>query len=311
MGIVTSNGTRLPRIPDFYIIGASKCGTTALSEYLRQHPNVCFARTKEPHFFSDDRPVQKVDATLEQYWRRNFSYYDPGKHLAIGEGSGTYYTSEVAIPKILDLNPAARFIYMVRNPVDMVHSWYYDLRFSNSEELSLEDAWGLQSLRARGEKIPKYCPDPFILQYRALASLGSLLERIKGIVPAGQLLVVVLDDFSRDTKRVYEDILAFIGLPSDGRVEFPLVNGTKAPRSLLLSRVAASYPRWLYNGVREFKHLSGLNHVSLNFIARLNNRPATKMPLAPAFRQRLLTEFDLEISLLERHLNRDLSSWRT
>ncbi len=310
MSLTTTSNAEQSRIPDFYVIGASKCGTTALSDYLRRHPNVCFARTKEPHFFAEDRPTQRADLTLEEYWRRNFSYYNPTKHLITGEGSGTYYTSNVAIPRILQLNPSAKFIYMVRNPVDMVHSWYNDLRYSSSEELELEDAWDLQNIRAQGKSIPKFCPDPFILQYRALASLGSRLEFLKGVIPPEQLKVILLDDFSRDTRAVYEGTLKFLNLPSDGRSEFPLVNGSKAPRSLLLSRISASYPRWLYNGVREFKHLTGLNHIQLNVIAKLNSKPAPKTPLSSPFRQRLQTEFEPEIQLLERLLDRDLSHWR-
>ena len=44
----------VPRRPDFFILGAPKCGTTALSEYLRQHPRVFVSRPKEPHYFCAD-----------------------------------------------------------------------------------------------------------------------------------------------------------------------------------------------------------------------------------------------------------------
>jgi hypothetical protein len=298
------------RIPDFFIIGASKCGTTALSEYLRQHPNVCFARTKEPHYFSDDYPLHKMDDNLDQYWRRNFSYFDPARHRAIGEGSGTYYRSEVAIPNILKSNPSAKFIYMVRNPVEMIYSWYYDLRFSHSENVSLEQGWDLQPIRARGLEIPKLCPDPRILEYRKLASLGRRLEVFKQIIPPDQLMVIVFDDFVRDPGKVYEAVLKFIGIPSDGRTDFPVVNSSKIQRSRLVGRFSASIPRWFYNAVREFKHLAGLADVPLNFIARLNAKPAPKQPLSREFKQRLLVEFEPEIRLLELHLGRDLNTWR-
>jgi hypothetical protein len=298
------------RIPDFFIIGASKCGTTALSEYLRQHPNVCFARTKEPHYFSDDFPVQKMDNNLNEYWRRNFSYFDPRKHLVIGEGSGTYYLSEVAIANILRQNPEAKFIYMVRNPVEMIYSWYYDLRFSNSEDVSLEEGWDLQPLRAQGFRIPRQCPEPRILQYRAMASLGSRLAVFKKLIPPDQFMVIVLDDFIRSPKKTYEDTLKFIGIPSDGRERFPIVNRSKVQRSQLLGYISASIPRWFYNAVREFKHLVGLADVPLNVIARLNTKSVTKPPLAEDFRKRLVSEFAPEVRLLEQYLGRDLSEWR-
>jgi hypothetical protein len=252
-----------------------------------------------------------MDDNLEQYWRRNFSYFDPAKHLVIGEGSGTYYISDIAIPKILDSNPSAKFIYMVRNPVEVAYAWYYDLRFCNSEDVDFEQSWDLQSVRAQGLRVPKLCPDPRILQYRKLAALGSRLELLKRIIPQGQLMVILFDDFARNPKDVYDSVLNFIGIPSDGRTSFPVVNKAKVARSRLLSTISASLPRWLYNAVRESKHWLGLSHVSLNFIMRLNMKDATKQPVTPALRKRLLTEFEPEIRLLELNLGRDLSAWRT
>ncbi len=298
------------RIPDFFIIGASKCGTTALYEYVRQHPNVCFALTKEPHFFSDDFPVQKLDHSLDEYWRRNFSYFDASRHRVIGEGSGTYYISEVAIANILKQNPAAKFIYMVRNPVDMIHSWYYDLRFSNSEDVSLEKGWDLQQLRMQGLKLPRQVREPRFLQYRSMASLGRRLEVFKKLIPAGQLMVIVFDDFIRDPKKTYEDVLAFIGVPSDGRTSFPQINAAKAQRSRFLGYISSSIPCWVSNVAREFKLLTGIRHAQLNIFAALNAKSVKRTPLSPDFRRRLVKEFEPEVRLLEQQLNRDLSAWR-
>lgn len=299
------------RIPDFFIVGASKCGTTALSEYLSQHPRICFARTKEPHFFSDDFPRQKVDDNFVQYWRRNFSYFDALKHKAIGEGSGTYYISDVAVKNILTKNPAAKFIYMVRNPVEMVYSWHYHVQFGGGPRIGLEDAWNAQPAGAHGLELRQQDGDQRFLQYRTLASLGHWLEKLKSVVPPNQLMVIVLDDLMRDPKAVYEEVLSFIGVPSDGRESFPIVNQNRVQRSRVLGFIGASIPRWVVNSAREFKHLAGLSHVSLNFIVRLNSKPAKRPPLPNSFRSRLVMEFEQDVRLLERHLGRDLSGWRT
>ena len=298
------------RIPDFFIIGASKCGTTALSDYLSRHPNICFAHNKEPHFFSDDFPVQKLDNTLEEYWRRNYSHFDARKHRVIGEASGTYYISNVAIANILKQNPVAKFIYMVRNPVDMIHSWYYDLRFSNNENATLEEAWELQPLRLRGLKVPGKLREPRFVQYRALASLGRRLEVFKELIPPGQLMVIVFDDFIRSPKKIYEEALAFIGVPSDSRESFPQINMAKVQRSRLLGYIANSVPRWVSMAAYKAKSLIGIRHARLNVFAALNAKRVERAPLAPDFRKRLVMEFEPEVRLLEQYLHRDLSSWR-
>ncbi|NJO14781.1 MAG: sulfotransferase [Thioploca sp.] len=53
--------------PNFFIVGAPKCGTTALSEYLSSHPNVFMSYPKEPHYFSTDMPNKRSSSSLEDY----------------------------------------------------------------------------------------------------------------------------------------------------------------------------------------------------------------------------------------------------
>lgn len=272
---------------------------------------ICFSLTKEPHFFSDDFPFQKLDTSFSQYWRRNFSQFDQRKHLRLGDGSGTYYISDVAVPSILRQNPAAKFIYMVRNPVDMAHSWYHHIRFGGGEDVSFEEAWDLQALRLRGERVPKsFKGEPRFLQYRAMAGLGSRLKILAEWIPADQLMVVVFDDFVSDTRRIYESVLAFIDVPSDNRSQFPRYNQNKVQRSETLGRINASIPRSVSVAAHEVRSRLGLKHVALNFIASLNARQSELPPLPPCLRQRLTRELASEVDLIERYLGRDLSGWR-
>jgi hypothetical protein len=299
------------RTPDFFVVGASKCGTTALCEYLAANPHVCFARTKEPHFYSDDFPGQKADDDFATYWRRNFSFFDPARHVAVGDGSGTYYISSVAIANILAANPAARFVYMVRDPVDMMASWHQHVQFGIGEPATLEELWETRKPVIREIDFrPELKTREHFWQYRALASLGTRLEEMKMLIPAKQLMVIVFDDFIRDPKSAYEKVLAFIGVPSDARTAFPQVNQARAQRSYTLGRLNTAMPRWLINAVREFKHLVGLTHVSMNILVKLNAKKIERPPLTQAFRQKLVVEFASEVSLLETHLGRDLSAWR-
>jgi hypothetical protein len=70
--------SRLPlRAPDFFLVGAPKCGTTALSEYLRAHPAIGFSSPKEPHFFATDRPFLRQMQSEEEYLRRAFAHAAP------------------------------------------------------------------------------------------------------------------------------------------------------------------------------------------------------------------------------------------
>jgi hypothetical protein len=299
------------RIPDFFIIGAPKCGTTALSEYLGQHPAICFSHVKEPHFFSDDIPSYKIDRTLADYLRRNFSHFDARRHRAMGEGSVFYYHSDVAIPNILDANPSARFVYAVRNPVDMVYSLYSQYCYSYMEDIgNFEDAWAAQEQRAAGRNIPRRCYEPRFLQYRTMGQLGHRLKTLRSIIPARQLMVVAFDDLAGNARQVYEDVLAFLDVPSDGRSTFPVVNENKVRRSRALGYLSTSVPRWLHNGVRDIKHAAGISHVPLNILAKVSEKPAKRPALGAGFRKHLAAEFEPDIRLLEEQLGRHFGHWR-
>ena len=107
------------RVPDFFIIGAPKSGTTSLSEYLRAHPGIFFSQPKEPFFYSEDYTHPGRISRRGDYLAL-FAGAPPGALL--GEGSTWYLRSAVAVPRILQDNPDARFIVMLREPLAMLRS---------------------------------------------------------------------------------------------------------------------------------------------------------------------------------------------
>jgi hypothetical protein len=92
-------GTTVKR-PNFFIVGAPKCGTTSLSEYLRSHPNVFMSSPKEPHFFATDlypRNPEGIDS-VAAYLQLFTDARD--QHQVVGEASASYMFSDAAIPAI-------------------------------------------------------------------------------------------------------------------------------------------------------------------------------------------------------------------
>ena len=58
---------------DFIIAGVQKAGTTSLDAYLRQHPDICMAKKKEPHFF-DTRPPTGIRPLDYWLYHRHFDW---------------------------------------------------------------------------------------------------------------------------------------------------------------------------------------------------------------------------------------------
>jgi hypothetical protein len=108
-------------LPDFVIIGAMKCGTSTLHAQLAAQPQFFMSEPKEPNFFSND----EIYAKGEAWYRSLFAKAPPG---AIKGESSTHYTKLPAYPKTVDrlaaLIPDARFIYLMRDPVERLVSHY-------------------------------------------------------------------------------------------------------------------------------------------------------------------------------------------
>ncbi|XSG86272.1 MAG: sulfotransferase family protein [Methylohalobius sp. ZOD2] len=308
----------LPFFPDFFLVGAPRCGTTAMSHYLGHHPRICFSKPKEPHFFS---LIRKLHPDLDEhfYLRHCFSHYDPARHKVMGEGSVSYLYDRDAIERILTLNPGARFIVMVRNPMDLVYSYHSRLvALLDEDEADFATAWRLQEQRKQGERLPKACRNPFLLQYAEIGSLGKYLERFFQQVGRERCLVLVFDDFIADPLSVYRQVLEFIGVEYDGRTAFPPRASHKYPRFKWLQRWLKRPPTQVQSFLATLEHqrerkkkkkkhpLKRLRKWLLSKNAVSRSRP----PMPKALRAELLATFRNDIDLLGSLLNRDLSHWK-
>ncbi|MDC0661943.1 sulfotransferase domain-containing protein [Marinobacter sp. SS21] len=297
--------------PNFFIIGAPKCGTTSLIGYLANHRQVTISIPKEPHYFLTDLPGYRRIRNLDDY-EACFSTADEQEQPArIGEASTWYLYSKEAVPNILDYNQDAKIIVMIRNPVDMAESLYKQFVYGLEEDAkTFEEAWKLQPERQAGRSIPKHIAEPIRLQYKDVCSLGSQLHRVSQIVPRDQLKVIVLDDFKSNTKKVYEEVLGFLGLPPDDTDSFPVLNQRKANRYPSINKLL------LTNSVLDrlvalIKKVFGIEKLGLSQqLLKLNEKRETGSQLDGKLRRDLTKEFEQEITLLEEWLGRDLTHWR-
>jgi hypothetical protein len=309
-----SKRTKPERFPDFFLIGAPRCGTTSLSRYLDENPQVCFSRPKEPHYFSLLSPHSSLADLQTAYLSRYFSHYRNG-HQAIGEGSVSYLCSPYALQRILSVNPHARFIAILRNPLEMLPSYHLRMRFIVAEDVEdFATAWNLQDARARGERIPKYCIDPHLLLYREVAKFGEQIERLYHLAGCDQSLVLLFDDFVRHPSAVYRQVLAFIGVNDDGRTRFQRKLQSQIYRHRWLQQLLYA-PRGNTAAVvetlhHEIKKGSTPGRKSLlKRLAQWNRIKVRPAPLNPAMRKQLRDTFAADVAKLSGLLHRDLSHW--
>ncbi|PWG61356.1 sulfotransferase [Spiribacter halobius] len=289
------------RKPDFFILGAPKCATSSLAQWLSEHPSVYFSPRKEPHFFNRDGIPGT--ATLADY-ESLFADADE-RHRAVGEGSTHYLYSRVAVDNILDYQPDARFIVCLRNPMEMAPALHDEcLRQGWETVRGFERAWRLQERRRAGRRVPFTARgDPERLLYGPYCRLGEQLERLYGRVERERVLPILVDDLREDPGREYRRVLAFLGAGDDGRDAFPAVNTAPQTRSVALSLLirGTSLLRdrlWL---PKDWGLAAAMR--------RLNTRPARRAPLDTAMRDELRDYFADDVERLGTLLDRDLSGW--
>lgn len=301
--------------PNFFIIGAPKCGTTALYSYLESHPNIYLPSVKEPHYFSEDLPNMRAVDSLDEYL--SLFKHSESSEKAVGEASVMYLYSEVALKKIRDFAPDAKIIVMLRNPVELVYSFHSQLRYGFHEQKAcFEEAWALQSERKNGRSLPSRQTDPALLQYKSLGELGRQVDRLLKVFPEEQIKFILFDDFKASPKQVYEETLEFLGVPFDNRADFPKVNGNKEYSSPLLAQLLV----FLIAIQRRIKRSLGIQPAGkkrflrflnvLKYLRQLNTKSAARGSLSQDFKNVVVEEFSSDIQRLSSLIKRDLSHWK-
>ncbi len=300
--------------PNFFISGAPRCGTTALYTYLSEHPQIFMSEVKELNYFASDFPnVQKITFKSVDDYHKVFAKANE-RHLAVGEASPFYLFSQVAFQNMAAYDPNAKVILTLRNPVDFVESYHQlNLSLLREDQPDLAKAWDLQDLRRQGQHIPSGARQADLLLYGEVGQFGRYVERLLTIFPKEQVKVFLFDDLRADPRAVYEQLLAFIGVPSDGRVEFSPVNANFENRSALLARLFHP-PQPVYQFFMRVISLFGVGFmkqvsVVYNRIERLNTTKTARKQMDPALRQRLQEHFRADIFKLSALIERDLSTW--
>ena len=296
------------------IAGAPRCGTTAMSRYLGRHPQVCLSNPKETHFFLSTSSAADPATSRDRYRRHHFPDLTAA-HQVLLDGSISCLYSPDSAKRVLAVFPEARFIIMLRNPVDLVHSYHGRLLFYRQEtETDLQRAWDLQADRANGRHIPTFCSNSEILQYREVGSLGRHLEAFLAAVGRERCLLIFYDDFIKDPRASYCAALKFAGLPDDGRTEFPRKARPRAYRSswvqFMLS--GAFLMPLLPVGAGSTAFYGRLARWTKPWRKRIRSLSAPKVDrasLSPRSRALLYQEFKDDIDRLASLTGRNLDSW--
>ena len=213
---------RIRLLPDFIVIGAQRCGTTSLYNYLIRHPHCVPATRKEIHFFD-------INFSKGVTWYRShfptylYKYYCEIVHqrdFVTGEASPYYFAHPSAPRRISEIVPSARLVLLLRNPVDRAYSHYrHEVRKGRETSSSLEEAIDREEQRLRGEMERMLADEDYYSfnhhRYSYL-SRGIYIDQLRvwaDFFPKEQILVLESEDFFADTPVVFKQVVEFLNMP--------------------------------------------------------------------------------------------------
>jgi hypothetical protein len=225
----------LQRFPDFYIVGHSKSGTTALYEILKRHPQIYMPALKEPTYFATDlRPRFQQPLPEPQTLTDYLALFAQARaDQRVGEASSLYLFSHDAAGAIAAAQPTARIVAILREPASFLRSLHLQLLQNHIEtERSLRDAMSLEQARRRGERIPRSCARPQALRYSERVRYVEQLRRFHSVFPPEQILTLIYDDFRDDNDAVARRVLRFLEVDDTQPLRVAEANPTVAVRSV-------------------------------------------------------------------------------
>jgi hypothetical protein len=236
------------RMPDFFIVGHAKSGTSALYDALRAQPGIFMPVLKEPWFFSrnNPQPQDTAERSVEFTGRRAMTseeylalFAEARPDQLTGEASTSYLWSPVAARAIASAQPSARIIAVLREPASFLRSLHLQLLTNTTEEVKdLRKAIGLDDARRAGREIPRHAFWPQALIYSDRVRYVEQLRRYDAVFPPEQMLVLVYDDFRNDNEATVRRVLRFLDVQDAAPITVNEVNtSTRRVRSARLNNL--------------------------------------------------------------------------
>ncbi len=278
---------------NFMLIGAMKCGTSTLANILRNHPDICFCKKKEPHFFSR---TKNWKLHIDEYHK--LFNFNEGKIIGEASTSYTRYPSNnlEIWNDIYEYNSKMKFLYLVRNPVDRALSHYmhsYERGFTNNA-------------------IEKVIIRPEII------NVGRYFTQLKPYINRFGLenfLIIDFDDLINERTAVLREISSFLNINFNKFIDYESIHqnisvgGTK--KSINHTRVLEFIERYKLKPVIELVPKRIRDKIIELFFNNSDRKFVKKPVLAEKYKNLIINLSILDVTELEKITNKNFSKWKT
>ena len=298
-------------LPDFFVIGAPKAGTTALHVALARHPQIYMSRVKEPKFFMCDGPPPTeggpgdAKSFRERIWRRDeyeALFDDAPAGTLRGESTPFYLYDTDAQRRLHAAVPDARLIAVLRDPIDRAHSNWAHLWSAGLEpEGDFVAACALEPQRAEAGWAPFW-------RYLDLGRYGQQLARLYKRFPREHVLVLRYRDVHDQPVATLDRICTFLGIDVGVLTDIPAQNVTTHASGSARNRILSSLLR---SGARIERYIPPViwESIEASLSRRIQEEQRRREPLTTDQRAALLPTLSDDIDHLEHVIGEDFSDW--
>lgn len=295
-------------LPNFFIVGAPRSGTTAFYTFLNEHPEIYMSDYKEPHYFADDltpsSPWMKRMRGKDNYLQL-FSKSKGEKYL--GDASVFYLFSKNAAKNIYRYNPKAKIIMMLRSPIEVIVSLFNN-RVSSGIEKSSKLLTALkEEIKNKGKRIVN---NNMVISecfaYISLVKYGEQVKRFYDLFDKDRIHVIYFEDFKKDVDQEYTKTLKLLDV-SSFKANYKVINARKDSYNPLLNKVANNIPKPLLSLVASVYPLSKFAYEAL--LKFPIGKKGVKIDLSSGEKDLIIKSIKGDVHKLENILKKDFSNW--
>ena len=295
-------------LPNFLIVGAAKCGTSSLHNYLNQHPNIFMPsfneegkNVKEPQFLVKNKVKNRLHFGVWTWEEYQSLFKQAKQQRAIGESSVFYlFYYQDAINEIKNrLGNDVKIIIMLRDPIDRAYSAFQHVSRGLKEQQTFE--YSLEMEKERLEKDKTLTP---MVMYK---EMGMYYKMVKAYLDSFKDVHIILhEEFSFSTSKVVKEVFQFLGVDKNQKINsdkrYNVGGKSWSNNTLKKVFVTESKLKTVVKKIAPKKRRKTIRDIlSRPFIKQVSMKKKTREDLIRYFRK--------DIKKLARLINKDLTNW--
>jgi len=294
-------------IPNTFLIGVQKSATTSFYNWMSMHPDICGPKAiKDVGFFFDDRLYKKGMSFLSNPYKK---YYTNQKSIL--HSNVNYIFFEKALQNIKSLKTDAKFILILRNPVERAISAYYFFVQRGLEQRGILQAFQEEDKIKENGSLQELCD----FTYKEHGLYHKQIMQFYKYFDKDNLLILLFDDLKKNPHQELSETFRFLGVNDNFKPDLIYENKTGVPKNTSIqkmihgnNKIKKVFVNSILDKVLSLEKKNKIKNALSNLFIKENSSLKKETP--ESLKTDLYQYYKSDVEQLERLLNKDLSNWK-